>query len=94
MTTLVVGLRRSRWRRRSRTPTQNATVFPDPVAEEATMSLPIIAIGMHSRWIGVGLVRLSEPRARRSWRERLALGIVPNEMALLEEAVVLLWAVK
>ena len=75
------------------TPTQNATVLPDPVRELATMSLPSMATGIHSRWIGVGTVRLRLPRDRRSWRERVQLGRV-EKVAAEAELETFVWEVK
>lgn len=86
-TTRVMGFLRSRWRRRSRTPTQKATVFPEPVADEATMSLPSMASGMHSAWMGVGVERLRDWSARSSWRESVQDGSEVKERGFFEGRV-------
>ena len=89
-TTLVTGFLRSRCKSLSMTPTQKATVFPLPVLDEATMSCPSMAMGMHSRWMGVGVVSWREARERRRGRERVQLGRVLKDVEVEVEA----WEVK
>ena len=47
-----------------------APVFPDPVTAPPTTSFPIKAIGIALLWIGVGVVKPTDARPRRTGRDK------------------------